>query len=488
MTDRVLQFLLGKELQEIHDPDPTMTVLNYLRLQADRRGTKEGCAEGDCGACTVVIGKLVGESIEYQAVNACIQFLPTLDGCQLITVEDLQLQSGALHRVQQALVESHATQCGFCTPGFVMSMFSLYQQNVQPDEAQIELALAGNLCRCTGYGPIVGAAKQACSSAPSDQFTEYQAETIQQLKALQFEESLQITSRDKSYFAPESLEELETLYASHPDAQLLSGGTDVGLWVTKQLKELPQLIYLDRVQALHQWYLVKGVLELGAGMTYSEALPVLAKHLPQMTELVSRIGSRQIRNAGTIGGNIANGSPIGDMPPALIVLGSSLILRSAKGSREISLQEFFIAYGKQDLLPGEFIEKIRIPLPASGDLFSTYKISKRFDQDISAVCGAFYVQLSDESPAVITEAKICFGGMAGIPARAAAVENALQGQEWNEASILKAAELFDQDYTPLSDMRASDAYRLLLCKNLLRRFFLESQMDADVVRIKRHDG
>lgn len=480
--------MLGDVLQEIHDPDPTMTVLNYLRLQADRRGTKEGCAEGDCGACTVVIGRLAGESIEYQAVNACIQFLPTLDGCQLITVEDLQTQAGTLHPVQQALVDAHATQCGFCTPGFVMSTFSLYQQDSQPDESQIELALAGNLCRCTGYGPIVSAAKQACGTAPSDQFTEFQAQTVQQLKSLQSEKSLQVITEGKSWFSPESLPELVALYSKHPDAQLLSGGTDVGLWVTKQLRELPQLIYLDKVQELHLWNLADNILELGAGMTYSEALPVFAEHLPQITELVSRIGSRQIRNAGTIGGNIANGSPIGDMPPALIVLGSSLMLRSAKGSREVLLEDFFITYGQQDLLPGEFIEKIRIPLPVASDLFSTYKISKRFDQDISAVCGAFYLRLSDEPPAVIKEAKICFGGMAGTPARAAAVERALEGKDWNETEILQAAELFEQDYTPLSDMRASDSYRLLLCRNLLRRFYLESQSGVAAVRIKRHDS
>lgn len=490
--DQTIRFLLGDEIREVEVPDTNTTLLNYLRNHARRCGSKEGCAEGDCGACTVAVGQLQGETIQYQAVNACIRFLPTLDGCQLVTVEDLLAEDGRLHPVQQAMLDQHASQCGFCTPGIVMSLFVLYQQNVPLDERKILHALVGNLCRCTGYGPILAAAKQACAAPPLDHFVAGRDATIAKLKSIQRPRSqtLQIDGEaaQQMFFAPRSLAELAELSVQYPSARYLGGGTDVGLWVTKRLERLNTLIYLGKVAELKRMRVNGNILEIGAAVTYSEALPAIVRHIPQMTELVTRIGSTQIRNAGTIGGNIANGSPIGDMPPPLIVLGARVQLRLGESSRSLDLEDFYIAYGKQDLQAGEFIEKIIVPIPSDRDLFAVYKISKRFDQDISATCGAFRVQLSKQDGATVETVRICFGGMAGTPARAKQVENALQGKRWDEYSIEQALPAFETDFTPLSDMRASRAYRLTVSKNLLRRFYLQSQPGSQQVCIHHQES
>ncbi len=483
---QTIRFFLGEELQEVRGLDTNTTVLNYLRLQAGRRGTKEGCAEGDCGACTVVVGRPVGDHVEYRAVNACIQLLPTLDGCQLLTVEDVRSSTGELHPVQQILFNRNGTQCGFCTPGIVMSLLALSQQTGPISTYERQLALVGNLCRCTGYGPILDAAQDVSEKIEGTPEQPWQTPAWNQLQRTS---PLSIEVGEKQFFAPQSVQELIQLLDEFPQSILLAGGTDVGLWVTKQQQALDTVIYLGEIAELQTTAFDQKGLVLGAMATYQAALPLIAEHVPALGALIERIGSMQIRNVGTIGGNIANGSPIGDMPPPLIALNATLYLRNSSGQRALPLEDFFIDYGKQDVRPGEFVEKIHIPLPPKHSLFNVYKVSKRFDQDISAVCGAFYVQL-DAMPGegrepLIVAARICFGGMAGTPARAFHVEQRLQGNRWNEETINKARVMMDQDYAPITDMRASAPYRLQVAKNLLRRFYLESYMDRGAARIDR---
>ncbi len=386
---RTLRFLLGDTLREIETVDPTLTVLDWLRIEERLTGTKEGCAEGDCGACTVVVGRLAGGRVCYEAVNACIRFLATLDGCQLLTVEHLKRPDGSLHPVQQAMVDSHGSQCGFCTPGFVMSLFALWLNEDRPGTQRIKDVLAGNLCRCTGYAPIIAAA-HAMYDLPADR----PADATVQLQALRDDETLSIGAAGRRFHAPGTLAALAALLAAEPDATLVAGATDVGLWVTKFQRVLPSVIYLGRVAELRRIEETETAIEIGSGVTYSEALPALARLYPDLGELLRRLGALQVRNVGTIGGNIANGSPIGDTPPALIALGATLVLRQGETRRSLPLEDFFLAYGKQDRQKGEIAEFVSIPKLTGETKFRAYKITKRFDQDISAVCGAFLVELA----------------------------------------------------------------------------------------------
>lgn len=473
MRDSV-KFLLGNEVKELREVDPNMTVLEYLRLEEHLTGTKEGCAEGDCGACTVAVGTLNGDTVSYQSINACIKFLPTLDGKQLLTVEHLKSASGALHPVQQAMVDTHGSQCGFCTPGFVMSMFVLGEEGGEVSRPRIDDALAGNLCRCTGYGAIIEAA-EIVAPAPSVAGPE----TVAALKALQSDETLSLDGPSGQYFAPRTTGELASLLSKHEDATILAGATDVGLWVTKQHRRLSPIIYIGDVAELAEIKKTDSVLEIGAAVTYSDVHAAIADLYLDFGELVRRIGSRQIRNAGTIGGNIANGSPIGDSPPALIALGARLVLRSASGVRELPLEDFFIEYGKQDRRPDEFVEKVILPLTSDGD-FRCYKISKRFDQDITASLGAFNLTIRDGK---VADARICFGGMAGTPQRATASETALIGKEWSRQTVEAGCAALEQDFTPLSDMRASAEYRMKVAKNLLRKYYVETTAGDTATRL-----
>jgi xanthine dehydrogenase small subunit len=480
-----IRFWLDGELVELTDADPTRTVLQFLREDRQRIGTKEGCAEGDCGACTVVVAEAAASGgLKLRAVNSCIQFLATLDGKQLFTVESLQRPDGGLHPVQQAIVDCHGSQCGFCTPGFVMSLFALFKNAATPDRRDIDNALAGNLCRCTGYKPIIEAASRMYEYAGSEPArwldrpntsNELPGDEEQGLAA-----SLQEISRDvalhleaggRHFFAPRSIDELAALVAEFPEATLLAGGTDIGLWVTKQHRQLDALIYTGQVGALKRVVRSDSYVEIGAAVTITDAVPVIVDEYPELQELFLRFASPPIRNAATLGGNISNGSPIGDSMPPLLALGATLMLRKGEQTREVSLESFYLDYQKTALAAGEFVESLRLPKRTSNMRLACYKISKRFDQDISALCGAFMIELDG---AKVADIRIAYGGMAATPKRAKHCEAAILGAEWSEQTVSAAQRMLDQDFVPISDMRASDEYRRTVCKNLLLRFFAET--------------
>ncbi|HXA39618.1 MAG TPA: xanthine dehydrogenase small subunit [Phenylobacterium sp.] len=464
---RPIRFLLDGEVRELADADPTLTVLNLLRYDLRRTGSKEGCAEGDCGACTVVLGELADGKVAFRAVNACLLFAPMLDGRALFTVESLKRPDGALHPVQQAVVACHASQCGFCTPGFVMSLYAHQRSGAATDSATLKDALAGNLCRCTGYGPIL-AAGQAMGGDPEAAETGALAAALLGLRRA---ESLEVEHRGRRFLAPRTAADFAAAVERNPDAVILAGGTDVGLWVTKQHRDLAVVISLNEAEELRRIDDQADAIRVGAGVRYADAHAALADLHPEFGDLLRRLGGLQVRNLGTICGNIANGSPIGDMPPALIAAGATLVLRRGEERRTLPLEAYFLAYGKQDRRPGEFVEAVVVPRIPAARVFRAYKLSKRFDQDISAVCAG--VSISVEAGRV-TEARIAFGGMATTPRRAAACEAALTGQPWSEAAVRAAAEALAEDFQPIDDLRASAAYRLQAAGNLLIRAWLES--------------
>jgi len=447
-----ISFLLNGDPVTLTDPSPTATLLDWLREDRGLNGTKEGCNEGDCGACTVMVTDADGA----RAVNACILFLPQLDGRAVRTVEGIAGPDGTLHPVQQAIIEHHGSQCGFCTPGFIVSMATAHLNGRTDHDDQ----LAGNLCRCTGYAPIVRAAEAASQQA----VPEWMREDLGRLP--------DAVRNSAPYLLPKTSDELAAWYSEHPDATLIAGATDVGLWVTKQLRELQPVAFLAGVTDLKGVEItddtVRITVRIGAMATLTEVGEAIAPMHPDFAEMIRRYGSVQVRNAATIGGNVANGSPIGDSPPALIALGATLHLRHGEARRAIPLEEFFLDYGKQDRAPGEFVEAVSFP--RQPDRLKCYKLSKRFDQDISAVCGCFNVIVTDGS---VTHARIAFGGMAGIPKRASYVEQAITGQPWTADTVEAAWDAWEQDFTPLSDMRASADYRLETARNMLTRYFLE---------------
>ena len=470
-----IRFYYQGAVREVNHAAPSQTILQHLREELYCTGTKEGCAEGDCGACTVVIGSLKAGKLEMKAVNSCIQLTPTLDGKALFSVEDLQQPGGQLHPVQQAMVECHGSQCGFCTPGFVMSLWGMYlkQDGKKPSRCQVDDALSGNLCRCTGYRPIIDAAMRM-GELPAVTFDS--AAVAEKLAPLQRSTGATYTAAGQTFHAPRTLDELVALRAAHPAATLLAGSTDIGLWVTKQMRDLGDIIYLGHVDALKTVSEAGGMLDIGAGVTLEDAYQAVCKHYPdQLSAMWQRFASLPIRNAGTLGGNVANGSPIGDSMPWLIALGSQVVLRGPVGERVIALEDLYLAYQKKDLQPDEFVQSVRVPLPRDGVRFRTYKLAKRFDQDISAVCAAFAFTLDGE---IVSEARIAFGGMAATPKRAAATEAFLAGKPWSEENLAAAMAMMANDYAPLSDMRASGEYRMKAAQNLLRRFWFETRLDA----------
>ncbi len=457
-----LSFVLDGEVEAFSGIDPTLTVLDWLRYRAQRTGTKEGCAEGDCGACTVVVGELTpeGDAVRWRAVNACILFMPMLDGKALLTVESLKGQ----HPVQQSMIDLHGSQCGFCTPGIVMSLYAR-SIGATGTEGSAADTLAGNLCRCTGYGPILAAAD---ANPPIQQDD---ADMIAALKALP-DDGLRLRQGDRLWLAPRTSDELAALLLDYPGARLVAGATDVGLWVTKQHRQLETVISLGDVADLCGITETPEGVTLGAGVRYSDAHAVLTRLHPELGELVRRIGGVQVRNSGTIGGNIANGSPIGDMPPALIALGANLTLRRGDARRTLALEDFFLAYGKQDRQPDEFVESVFIPKPKG--LLRLVKLSKRFDSDISVVCAGIHIQVEQ---GMVTAARLAFGGMAGTPKRAANAEAALKGQPWSETALAAAADALRLDFTPLDDVRGSADYRLTVAGNVLKRLWHEDAGD-----------
>ncbi|MFC3441850.1 xanthine dehydrogenase small subunit [Sphingobium rhizovicinum] len=455
-----VHFLLDGAIVEIADVDPTATLLDHLRYRMGRTGTKEGCAEGDCGACTVLIGELTGDAIDWRAVNACILFLPMLHGKALMTVESLGPEK-ALNPLQSCMAANGSSQCGFCTPGFVMSLHGRCI-GARGHELPVGDVLAGNLCRCTGYGPILEAAEKVPSLSHDD------AATIAALERLASDETVSGQYGDRRWFIPRTVEALADLLAKHPDARLVAGATDVGLWVTKGLRTLETLIFIGGIPELQQMTENRDGLTIGAGVRYADAHAAFARLHPDMGELVRRIGGLQVRNAGTVGGNIANGSPIGDGPPALIALGATLTLRSAMGRRTMPLEEYFLAYGQQDRRPFEFMESIHVPRPAPTDIILIGKLSRRFDSDISAVCGAIMLRMEGGR---IADTRVAFGGMAATPRRAATCEAALIGQPFSEAAIDSAIAALNEDYSPLSDVRGSAAYRIEAAASLFRRLW-----------------
>ena len=465
-----VRFLLGPEPVETVLDDPNLTLLEYLRVIMRLTGTKEGCAEGDCGACTVLIGEYRNGRMHYSSANACILLLGMVDGRQVVTVEHLA-QAGP-DPIQRAMADQHASQCGFCTPGFVMSIAGLKLSLAEeaagelPSRTLIDEHLAGNLCRCTGYGPIIDAARQACAGPMPVSWQTFSSAALDILADWQRDRSPLLCRSSQGLFAaPRSTDDLLGYLSDHPQATLLSGATDIGLWITKQGRRLSELIFLGQLAELKSLNNNSETLEIGAAVPIQEAEPVLAGLSPDLARLLCRFGSRQVRNVGTIGGNIANGSPVGDLPPVLIALGARLKLQSHAGKREIALEDFFIDYGRQDLLPGEFVVSVIVPLE-NRIRFHCWKISKRFDQDIAAVLGAFAMQIDGGR---VRQARISFGGMAAIPRRAHHCEAALEGQLLDRQTLTQARDALERDFEPISDLRASSGYRQRVAGNLLEK-------------------
>jgi len=479
-----IRFLLNATEVRLGDVNSDAMLLDYLRLNLRLRGTKEGCAEGDCGACTVLVGRLLRGELIYETVNACIRFVGSLDGCHVVTVDHLADADGTLHPVQQAMVDHHGSQCGFCTPGFVMSLYALWMHNPSPSNEAVETALQGNLCRCTGYEPIVRAAQSISGDPANDPLVVERDATCEKLATLRDRARVDITHGDDRLIVPASVDDLAEILAASPNATIVAGATDVGLWVTKFMRPVSPVVFISHLDELHRIEETETGVTIGACVTYTELESTVAARIPQMSAFWNRIGGGQVRNMGTVGGNVANGSPIGDTPPVLIALGATVTLRRGAARRTLPVEDFFIDYGKQDRETGDFVESLHIPDPAADARFETYKITKRRDEDISAVCGAFNVTVKD---GVVSKATIAFGGMAAIPKRAKAVEAALMNQPWTQATITTAQAAFAQDFTPLTDWRASAEYRALIARNLLQRFWLETGDDGQPVQLQREN-
>jgi xanthine dehydrogenase small subunit len=473
-VERPIRFVHRGQVVEVQGADTTRTLLDWLREDARCSGTKEGCAEGDCGACTVRVGEAApGGGVAWKTVNACIQLLPMVDGKAVQTVEDVK-RDGCLHPAQQALVDCHGSQCGFCTPGFVMSLVQVYERGgPRPTRQQLADDLAGNLCRCTGYRPILDAGERMFElpAVSGDD-----AVIARALAAMAADPPL--AHRDATgacCFVPRSAEGLAGLFESMPEARLLAGATDIGLWVNKQHKALPVLISTTRVAGMqHIETRADGTLSVGAGAPLEDAWRALAQRHPELTEMWLRFASPPVRHAGTLGGNLANGSPIGDGAPVLMALDATLLLRRGARERRVVLDAFYVDYMKNVLEPGEFVQSIEVPPPSATHL-RAYKLSKRFDSDISGLACGLSITLDGE---IVRDARFAFGGMAAVVKRAAAAEEAVRGQPWTEATAEAAAAALSSDFTPITDLRASASYRQRAAANLLRRFWLETRLDA----------
>ncbi len=503
MDTRPIRFVHRGRIVEVESAPITRSVLDWLRDDAHCTGTKEGCAEGDCGACTVIVAELaepgaasgtaaaqatVVGGLSLRPINACIRFLPTLDGKALLTVEDLATIAGGgphpagaheMHPVQQAMVECHGSQCGFCTPGFVMTMTACYEQHCEagsePSRQQLADALAGNLCRCTGYRPILDAGQRMFELPKKRLDTAPIVALLQQLRGdtplHHAAPTPAAPGRQNHFFAPRSVDALATLCTERPAARLLAGATDIGLWVNKMFRDLGDVIYVGEVDALKRIAVADGMLQIGAGATLEDAWSALAAHWPMLNEAWLRFAGPPVRHAGTMGGNVANGSPIGDSAPVLIALGARIVLRHGVATRDMALEDFYLDYMKNQLQPGEFVQALHVPLPTPAQRLRAYKISKRYDCDISALFAALALELDGS---IVKSARFAFGGMAAVVKRAAGAEAAAIGQPWNAATLQAAMTALDADFTPLTDLRASADYRRQVARGLLQRLWLET--------------
>jgi len=468
MTSNFISFVREDRIIEIKNPDPNETLLNYIRTKLKKTGTKEGCAEGGCGACTVVIGELKNNEINYRAINSCITLLPTLQGKQLILVEDLISKDGSLHPVQEAMVNYHGSQCGFCTPGFVMALFSMFKQYSKFNNEIIKDSIAGNLCRCTGYQPIIKAAKSLKNKNKIDHFSENINNTNKLLKKINNKEII-IYKGEKKYFAPRYVKELKKILKKNNNLNFLSGGTDLSLNITKERKDINSIVYMNSIHELNYIKNNTKYIEVGATTPLTDFENYIKKYYPDFTKILKRYGSPQIRNVATVAGNIATASPIGDCLPLLLSLNAQIILQDFKKTKILFLDDFFISYRKTKLKKNQFIHSIRVPL-FEKNIFKAYKVSKRFDDDISSVCAVFNLEIVKNK---IEAARIAYGGMDAIPKRAKFCEKILLNSSLNDQTINKAKQALEKDFKPINDMRASGLYRMEVAKNLLEKCYIE---------------
>jgi xanthine dehydrogenase small subunit len=469
MISKTIKFVWNNKIIEIKNPDPNETLLNFIRLKLKKTGTKEGCSEGGCGACTVVLVEEEKNDLNYKAINSCISFVTILHGKQLILVEDLLNNNGSLHPVQKAMVDYHGSQCGFCTPGFVMSLFAMHKKSSSFDEKTINDSLSGNLCRCTGYRPIIDAAKSLKKKKIFDKFQKLKERTLKLLKKIKFT-SISINN-GKKYFAPTNIRDLKKILNTYPNSKLLSGGTDLSLVVTKQRNNLDNLIYMGAITELNYIKKNKSFIEIGATTPLIRVEEYIKKYYSDFNKILKRYGSLQIRNVATIAGNIATASPIGDMLPLLLSLDAIVLTESLNKKKIIKIKDLFTGYRKTRLKKTEFIRAIKIPFYPK-NIFKAYKISKRIDDDISSVCASFNFEIKNKK---IKNVKIAFGGMSSIPKRAKYCEKILQNNEFTEKILTKAKQSLTKDFMPISDMRASKEYRIEIAKNLLTKCFAEIQ-------------
>ena len=468
MDKGIVKFLFNGKVFEINNPDPNQTILNFIRMELKKTGTKEGCAEGGCGACTVVVGELKNNNLQYKAINSCISFLPFLNGKQLIVVEDLVSKEGNLHPVQNLMVKYHGSQCGFCTPGFVMSLFSMFKNNSSYNDELIKDSISGNLCRCTGYRPIVEAGRSLNKINKIDQFSKNKKTIITLLKKIS-SKNITINNDNKKYFSPTTIKDLKKIIKKNPNSNFLAGGTDLSLKVTKERKDIENIINLTDIRELDYINKERNFIEIGAATPLIKFEKFIKKYYPDFNSILKRYGSVQIRNVGTIGGNIATASPIGDTLPILLVLNAKLVIGTIKNNKILSINDFFISYRKTKLKKKEFIHSIKIPL-YKNNVFKAYKISKRFDDDISSVCASFNLEIIKDK---IKNVFIAFGGMAEIPKRAKNCEKILINKDLSIDNFINAANSLEKDFNPIGDMRASKNYRIKVAKNLLIKCFYE---------------